>query len=48
MCGLAMQEKRDGILIMLEGPALAHYATYLKNMITKEDLVDGLKLRYTS
>jgi hypothetical protein len=48
MCGLTSEEKRDGIVIMLEGPALAHYATHLKDMATYDDLIDGLKLWYTS
>jgi hypothetical protein len=48
MCGLTMDEKRDGIVIMLEVPALAHYATHLKNMATYDDLVYVLKPWYTS
>lgn len=43
MCGLSMEEKRDGIVIMLEGPALAYYAANLKNVGTYDALIDGLK-----
>ena len=48
ICGLTMEEKRDGIVIMLEGPALAYYAAHLKNVDTYDALIDGLKDWYTS
>jgi hypothetical protein len=48
MCGLTADEKRDGIVIMLEGPAMAYYAAHLKDVGTYDELVDGLKLWYTS
>jgi Reverse transcriptase (RNA-dependent DNA polymerase) len=48
MCGLSMEEKRDGIVIMLEGPALAYYAANLKDAETYDKLIDGLKEWYTS
>jgi hypothetical protein len=42
-----MDEKRDGIVIMLKGPELAHYTTHSKDMTTYDELIDGQKLMYT-
>jgi hypothetical protein len=48
ICGLAMEDKRDGIVTMLEGPPLAYYAANLKDAEIYHRLIDGLKEWYTS
>ena len=48
MCELDENQMRRGVMVMLEGDAMAYYASNLKDAKTYETVIDGLKAWYTS
>ena len=48
MCDLDPEQMLKGIVVMLSGPALAYYASHLKDAKTYDEVVDGLISAYTS
>lgn len=48
LCSLSDEQKRKGIMVMLDGSALDYYAANLKNLQSYEDVVKGLSDWFTS